>query len=66
MSSLIRLVVEPPVAVVTLCRPERANAFSELMLDELIAAGSALAQRSDLRAVILTALVTRRSAPVLI
>ena len=56
MSSLIRLVVEPPVAVVRLCRPERANAFSELMLDELIAAGSALAQRSDLRAVILTAL----------
>ena len=56
MSSLIRLVVEPPVAVVTLCRPERANALSEPMLDELIAAGIALAQCSDLRAVILTAL----------
>ena len=56
MSSLIRLVVEPPVAMVTLCRPERANALSEPMLDELIAAGTALAQRNDLRAVILTAL----------
>jgi methylglutaconyl-CoA hydratase len=56
VSSLIRLVVEPPVAIVTLCRPERANALSEPMLDELIEAGSELAQRSDLRAVILTAL----------
>lgn len=56
MSSLIRLVVEPPVAMVTLCRPERANALSELMLDELIEVGPLLTQRSDLRAVILTAL----------
>ena len=56
MSALIRLVVEPPVAIVTLCRPERANAFSESMLDELIEVGIALAQRSDLRTVILTAL----------
>lgn len=56
MTSLIRLVVEPPVAVVTLCRPERANALSEPMLDELIEVGTALARDSDLRAVVLTAL----------
>ena len=56
MSSLIRVVVEPPVAVVTLCRPECANALSEAMLDELIDAGQVLVHRRDLRAVILTAL----------
>ena len=59
MSELIRLVVEPPVAVVTLCRPERANALSEPMLDELIAVGAALAQCNDLRVVVLTALGDR-------
>ncbi len=59
MTGLVRVALEPPAAIVTLCRPESANALSEALLDELIAAGELLAGYHGIRAVILTALGDR-------
>ncbi len=43
-----------PVAIVRLNRPDKMNAVDMQMIDEVIAAGEALAARADLRAVVLT------------
>lgn len=59
MAELVRLEWEPPAAVVTLCRPEAANALSEALLDELISVGDSIGQRREVRAVVLTALGER-------
>ena len=42
-----------PVAIVRLNRPDKMNAVDMQMIDEVIAAGEALAARADLRAVVL-------------
>jgi methylglutaconyl-CoA hydratase len=56
MAQWVRLTIEPPAAVVTLCRPEAANALSESLLDELIEIGDLVTKRSDIHAVVVTAL----------
>jgi enoyl-CoA hydratase/carnithine racemase len=56
MTDLVRLEYRASAAIVTLCRPESANALSEALLDELTSLGSIVIERADIRAVILTAL----------
>jgi enoyl-CoA hydratase/carnithine racemase len=56
MTELVRLSLEAPAAVITLCRPQSANALSEAMLDELSEAGEVIGGHGEIRAVILTAL----------
>jgi methylglutaconyl-CoA hydratase len=56
MAPLVRLDLDSPVAVITLCRPECANAISEALLDELGHVGHAVVSRAELRAVVITAL----------
>jgi enoyl-CoA hydratase/carnithine racemase len=56
MTQLVRLSFDASATIVTLCRPESANALSEALLDELIAIGPVIAERTDARAVVITAL----------
>lgn len=51
---LVLLDQQPPVAIVTLNRPEQANALSEPMIGELSVIGARLRSLSELRAIIIT------------
>ncbi len=51
---LVLLERRPPAAVITLNRPERANALSEALIDELAVIGAMLQSLTDTRAVIIT------------
>ncbi len=55
MTQLVRLEIEPPVAILTLCRPQYANAISEALLDELTQLGDSVVTQADVRAVVITA-----------
>jgi methylglutaconyl-CoA hydratase len=56
MAPLVRVDLEPPAAIITLCRPHCANAISEALLDELVQVGDTVTSQADLRAVVITAL----------
>jgi enoyl-CoA hydratase/carnithine racemase len=49
----LTLELAPPLAVLTLDRPARLNALSPALIDELMAAGAALAARDDCQAILL-------------
>ncbi|MBA1147219.1 enoyl-CoA hydratase/isomerase family protein [Ectothiorhodospiraceae bacterium WFHF3C12] len=53
MSGLVKLEVEPPVALVSLNRPERHNSLIPELVEGLTDTMQALAQRNDVRAVVL-------------
>lgn len=54
MTDLLKIDRQGPVAVVTLNRPDKQNALSTALLDELGAAVSALDAENDVRGIILT------------
>ena len=54
MGGVVEITREDGLAIVTLNRPEKKNAWTQEMFDELSAANARLAAEKDLRAVILT------------
>lgn len=54
MSEIVTTDIHEYVATVTLNRPEKYNALNRDMFDEISAAGTALAERQDVRAIVLT------------
>jgi methylglutaconyl-CoA hydratase len=51
----LRVTLEGRIATITLARPERRNAFDEVMIEELTTCFSALEGRSDVRVIVLRA-----------
>lgn len=53
-TALVTVDLQPPVATLTLNRPERLNTLTAELVDELLAALALIEQRTDLRAVVIT------------
>jgi enoyl-CoA hydratase/carnithine racemase len=53
-NALVSVSIEAPVATLTLNRPERLNALTAEMVDELLAALADIEQRPEIRAIVLT------------
>ena len=58
----VRFAVEPPIATITLDRPDARNAYSEAMVDSLLAAFDAASGHPAVRVIILTGAGTAFSA----